>query len=73
MDIFYIGIIGPMYALNIRALIQLVSSLSYLKYTEQILWALLRQTVLDFFWYLQPLSFIRIGVLGFWGDRKSVV
>ena len=33
MNLFYIGIIGPMYALNIRSLTQLISSLSYLQYT----------------------------------------
>ncbi len=37
MNLFYIGIIGPMYALNIRSLTQLISSLSYLQYTQQIL------------------------------------
>jgi hypothetical protein len=30
LDLFYIGIIGPMYALNIRALLQLISSMSYI-------------------------------------------
>ncbi len=37
MNLFYIGIIGPMYALNIRTLTQLISSISYLQYTQQIL------------------------------------
>ena len=33
MNLFYIGIIGPMYALNIRSLTQLISSIAYLQYT----------------------------------------
>ena len=33
MNLFYIGIIGPMYALNIRSLTQLISQVSYLQYT----------------------------------------
>ena len=37
MNLFYIGIIGPMYALNIRSLTQLISQVSYLQYTTQIL------------------------------------
>jgi hypothetical protein len=32
MNVFYIGIIGPMYALNISSLTQLISSVSYLQY-----------------------------------------
>ena len=36
MDLFYVGIIGPMFALNTRAFYQLISSLSYLQYTEQL-------------------------------------
>ena len=33
MNLFYIGIIGPMYALNNRSLTQLISSIAYLQYT----------------------------------------